>query len=108
MNYVENLVKTYPALAPVLEDVKLAADMIISSYRKGGKILVAGNGGSAADSEHISGEMLKGFLLRRRPSDDEMKALTERLSEEEAAMLQRGVPTIPLPSLILFPHFPSL
>ena len=99
MNYVENLVKTYPALAPVLEDVKLAADMIISSYRKGGKILVAGNGGSAADSEHISGEMLKGFLLRRHPSDDEMKALTERLSEEEAAMLQRGVPTIPLPSL---------
>ena len=99
MNYIDNLVNSYPALECVKDAVKLATDSILTSYRKGGKILVAGNGGSAADSEHIAGEMLKGFLLRRHPSESEMAALTEHLSSEEAAMLQRGVPTIPLPSI---------
>ena len=87
MNYLDNLTERYPELAPLKEKIGAAIDMIIESYKNGGKVLLCGNGGSAADSEHISGELLKGFILRREHCD------------EVPALLQRGVCAVPLPSL---------
>ena len=98
MNYLDNLTERYPELAPLKEKIGAAIDMIIESYKNGGKVLLCGNGGSAADSEHISGELLKGFMELRRPEGDELAALTEALGED-AVKLQRGVAAVPLTSL---------
>ena len=98
MNYLDNLTVRYPELAPLKEKIGLAVDMIIESYKRGGKVLLCGNGGSAADSEHISGELLKGFMELRRPEGEELAALTEALGED-APKLQRGVAAVPLTSL---------
>ena len=97
MNYLDNLIVRYPELAPLREKIGAAIDMIIESYKSGGKVLLCGNGGSAADSEHISGELLKGFLSKRPVTDAER----ERLSPlgDAADKLQRGIPAIPLTSL---------
>ena len=73
---------------------------ILDCYSACGKILLCGNGGSAADSEHIAGELLKGFLTKRTPNDRELTGLSLALgSEELAGKLQRGIPAIPLPSM---------
>ena len=66
---------------------------MIDTYKKGGKVLVCGNGGSASDSEHIVGELMKGFLLKR-PVNDER--LPNRLREK----LQSPLEAISLPSQI--------
>ena len=98
MNYVENMIERYPALASCEREVALAVSAVVDCCRSGGKLLLLGNGGSAADAEHISGELLKGFLSKRPPVGEELSLLTEALGED-AARLQRGIPAIPLTSL---------
>lgn len=63
---IDELVERYPALAVCREQVLAAAEQLTATYRAGGKLLICGNGGSAADSEHIVGELMKGFILPRR------------------------------------------
>ena len=52
-----------------------AIEVMIDSYKNGGKLLVCGNGGSASDSAHIVGELVKGFL-KKRPVDEAMVRAT--------------------------------
>lgn len=85
------LYERYPQLEACRADIEKARDMLIDTYRSGGKVLVCGNGGSAADSEHIVGELLKGFLLKRPVRD-------ERLPERLKRGLQGSLPAISLPS----------
>lgn len=94
------MTQRYPALGACAEDVRAAVDTLIECYRAGGKILLCGNGGSAADCEHIAGEFLKGFLSLRSPIGEELTALSAALKDESAAAkLQQGIPAIPLPSI---------
>ena len=86
MNHIENLSKRFPALSATVGDIEAVVEIICRMHRERGKLLLCGNGGSAADCEHISGELLKGFLLRRENKG------------EVASCLQRGVAAIPLPS----------
>jgi D-sedoheptulose 7-phosphate isomerase len=97
--YTEELIKRIPELAPSEEAIKAAVKLIVDCHKNGGKILLAGSGGSAADCEHISGEFLKGFLLKRTPDGEELKLLSEAVGEETALMLQGGIRAIPLVSL---------
>ncbi len=73
MNAVSDLIERYPALEVCRQSLEDAVIMLCDMYRKGGKLLVCGNGGSASDSEHIVGELMKGFV-KKRPIDDEMYA----------------------------------
>ncbi len=99
-NFINNLVNRYPELEPCKKSIEKAVATILDTYSAGGKILICGNGGSAADSEHIAGELLKGFLVKRTPSDRELTGLSLALeSEEKALKLQRGIPAIPLSSI---------
>jgi phosphoheptose isomerase len=59
--HFENLIERYPALEECRPDIQKAFDLLAAAFRKDGKLLLCGNGGSAADSEHWAGEMLKGF-----------------------------------------------
>ena len=74
---------------------------LISCYQRHGKLLVCGNGGSAADAEHIVGEMMKGFCLPRRLSDDDKARLTSVAGDDTellATKLQYGLAALSLVS----------
>lgn len=85
------LYERYPALNACKEDIERALKLMIQTYKNGGKILICGNGGSASDSEHIVGELLKGFKLKRTVTD-------ERIPEHLRSRLQGSLPAISLPS----------
>ena len=100
--YLDELISRYPVLAPVKADIRTAYETLKECYERGGKLLIAGNGGSCADSEHIVGELMKGFLSRRPISPEkraEMKKLNPDIGEDVLSKLQLAVPAIPLPSL---------
>lgn len=99
MKHVDLLVERYPALASIKDSIIDAYLLMEQSYLNGGKLLIAGNGGSASDSEHIAGELMKGFKLERRISDDFRKKLIEIDStrgEQLAKNLQQPLTAIPL------------
>ena len=86
-----NLYERYPVLKQCSSDIEKALDLMCSVYKSKGKILVCGNGGSAADSEHIVGELMKGFMQKRTVTD-------ERIPEYLRSGLQGALPAISLPS----------
>lgn len=86
-------------LVPLREQILQAGEMLLKAFRGGNKLLLCGNGGSCADCDHIAGEFLKGFLLKR-PVNSELKAVMAEkygnLGAEIAEKLQQGLPTISL------------
>ena len=80
MDFIAHLIERYPALNVCENDIREACRIVIASYEAGGKLLVAGNGGSAADSDHITGELSKEFLSRLSEIDEETGAyLSDKL-----------------------------
>ncbi len=77
--YLEELVLRYPALNSVMDRLTEAYVVMEKCFRQGGKLLVAGNGGSCADAEHIVGELMKGFKKDRKLPE----GLQGRLREED-------------------------
>lgn len=73
MTRIEGLISTYPELDICAADIQAAFETLRACYLNGGKVLTCGNGGSAADAEHIVGELMKGYLLKR-PIPQEMRA----------------------------------
>ena len=68
--HINLLISRYPALSVCREDIVKAFEIMEECYKNGGKLLIAGNGGSAADSEHIVGELMKSFKIKRKvPSE---------------------------------------
>ncbi|MBE6769867.1 MAG: SIS domain-containing protein [Ruminococcaceae bacterium] len=99
---LKTLIKRYPILKDSEADIKAAAEKIIACYEKGGKLLLCGNGGSAADCDHIVGELMKGFLKMRPLSDQQkaqMKAACPLLEDETLGKLQGALPAISLPNI---------
>ena len=97
--YVDELIERYPVLDDSREDIVKAYFTLEESYLHGGKLLVAGNGGSAADANHIVGELMKGFCLPRKMSEefaDKLKAVDEERGAELADKLQGALPAIAL------------
>lgn len=71
---LENLVTKYPELLNCVPAIQQAYEILRTSFAAGGKLLVCGNGGSAADAEHIVGELMKGFMSKRElPTDLQQK-----------------------------------
>jgi len=93
----DELIQRYPRLKmkPILQ----AYQILLECSRNGGKILVCGNGGSASDAEHIVGELMKGFKLKRELSPEE-KSIFRNLENGEkiADKIQKGIPAISLNS----------
>ena len=91
------LIERYPKLAVCKEDIKKAYELLEAAYSKGRKLLVCGNGGSASDSEHIVGELMKEFKLKRKVYIDQATALKEidpELGQVLADNLQGALPAI--------------
>lgn len=68
--YIDELIERYPVLEENKSSILNAYSILEQSYINNGKLLIAGNGGSAADSEHIAGELMKSFKLSRNVSSD--------------------------------------
>ena len=91
------LIERYPKLAVCKEDIKKAYELLEAAYINGRKLLVCGNGGSASDSEHIVGELMKEFKLKRKVYSDQataLKAIDLELGQVLADNLQGALPAI--------------
>lgn len=98
---MSELYTRYPQLKNCAESIEAALNLFIETYKNGGKIMVGGNGGSCADSEHIVGELMKGFMLKRPVGADfreKLKSLGFDDAEELCDNLQGSLPAISLPS----------
>ena len=97
--HVETLIKRYPDLQQIEKKILDSFFLLKECYKNGGKLMIAGNGGSAADAEHIVGELMKGFKLSRKPKTDFAKKLigeNEELGTILAQNLQGALPAIAL------------
>ncbi len=93
------LIERYPRLTVCQEDIKRAYEILETAYQKGGKLLVCGNGGSASDAEHIVGELMKEFKLKRKVYGNHAATLKEidpELGQVLADNLQGALPAISL------------
>lgn len=100
MEILDTLFECYPMLEGNKDEIRSACDMIIDCYKNKKKILVCGNGGSAADSEHIVGELMKGFNLKR-PMPSELK---ERFKDFENGEHIADTLQMPLRAISLVSH----
>ena len=99
MTHLDELLSRYPALAPCRAAIMAACDALVRSYAAGGKLLVCGNGGSAADADHIVGELMKGFLSARPLPEAQrarLRAADAELGPGLAGRLQGALPAINL------------
>lgn len=98
---MQELIKRYPALADCREEIKKSAEILVNTYKNGGKVITCGNGGSSADADHIVGELMKGFLKKRPLSEIEkleMKKNFPDIDDEILTSLQSGLPAVSLGS----------
>ena len=99
LKHIDLLVERYPSLESAKNDIVAAYLLLEESYENGGKLLVAGNGGSAADAEHIVDELMKGLKLPRKPETDlaeKLVAENQELGAVLAENLQGALPAIAL------------
>jgi D-sedoheptulose 7-phosphate isomerase len=98
---LSSLLERYPTLRSCERELRAAFDLLAAAYRGGNKLLVCGNGGSAADSEHIVAELMKSFLKPRPISAADTAKLEDAAGaagKEIASRLQGTLPAISLPS----------
>lgn len=98
MNSLPSFLERYPVLRPCEAQLQAAFALLASAFRNGNKLLVCGNGGSAADSDHIVGELMKSFLKRRPLPAEHVAALEQADGKALAERLQGSLPAISLPS----------
>lgn len=99
MDYLDRLVARYPALKCCKTNIQKAYQVMVQCFESGNKLLIAGNGGSCADSQHIVGELMKGFKLPRKCSAEfaeKMCKIDSTRGLELAEKLQGGLPAIAL------------
>lgn len=96
---LEELINRYPVLQECSESIENARIALISSYTNGGKLLLCGNGGSCADCEHITGELMKGFLKKRPLSKNKRFNMKKKYPEINPLYLEKLQDTLPAISL---------
>lgn len=100
--HIELLLKRFPQLTQCADDIEKAYLILEECYEKDGKLLIAGNGGSAADSEHIAGELMKSFKIPRpvpKEFAEKLKSIDPSRGEVLAHNLECGLMAIPLVAL---------
>jgi len=98
---LDQFLQEYPALSVCAADIEKAAEALIDCYRKGGKVLLAGNGGASADCAHIVGELMKGFLKKRPVTLEQAEKLALYGPDGEilARTLQGALPAVDLTAM---------
>jgi D-sedoheptulose 7-phosphate isomerase len=99
LDHLQQLTERYPVLSGIKDEIKKAFNIICKSYAHNGKLLIAGNGGSAADAEHIAGELMKTFSKKRNLPESfvsEIKKVDSEIAEYLVSRMQPGLPAIAL------------
>lgn len=99
METLSQLIKRYPALASCEKEIEQATNQIIKTFESGNRLYTCGNGGSAADADHIVGELMKGFLKKRPLTENQILKFDDK---EVAKGLMQGLPAISLHSQSAF------
>ena len=99
METLSELIKRYPLLAPCESEIQQATDLIIKTFESGNRLYICGNGGSAADADHIVGELMKGFLKKRPLTESQIATFDDK---DLAKGLMQGLPAISLHSQSAF------
>jgi len=97
--YLNLLIQRYPELAVIRESIENGYHIIRDSYKEGHKLLVSGNGGSAADAEHVVGELMKRFRIPRKIDDalaEKLKVINPERGAVLADQLENFLTAIPL------------
>ena len=96
---LNSLIDRHRELSGSKTEIAKAYDIIRQAFADGNKILICGNGGSAADSDHIAGELMKGFM-KKRPVSDDLKKKMQQIDPVRGALLsaslQGALPAIAL------------
>lgn len=100
MKHIDELVNRYPSLKSCKAEIENATRVFIEVYKKGGKLLICGNGGSASDAQHIVGELMKAFCKKRKISAEIERNLKKNpLFDDELILnLEGSLPAISLNS----------
>lgn len=96
---IDQLCERYPSLTTVKPAIEAACNQLIACYENGGKVLVCGNGGSCADSDHMVGELMKSFELKRpikTSLQEKLAAIDPERGGYLGSHLQQGLPAISL------------
>ena len=95
--HLDTLIKRHPATEICNEAINAAYELLRDTFSGGRKLLICGNGGSCSDSDHIAGELMKGFMKKRPVSPAFRAALAATGADPAAAdSLQEGLPAIAL------------
>lgn len=106
IEYLEKLFSDYPSLSHLSSDIHKAVDFLIECFYNSGTIYTCGNGGSAADADHIVGELMKGFRLKRQLTSAQANEIVRLYPDEGHEIvknLQQAIPAISLVSGISLP-----
>jgi D-sedoheptulose 7-phosphate isomerase len=95
----EQFFEAQQELCLLKKEIVAAADLLTECYRNGGMVLICGNGGSSSDAEHIVGELMKGFLLKRPLSPEDVSWFETHYGDTGRALaesLQNSLPAVAL------------
>lgn len=95
-NHAEELFRRFPELRAVSGPLFDVYSTLENVFVNGGKLFICGNGGSGSDSEHIVGELMKNFIIRRPHSDEMKKRFAESGASDMLDILQPGLPAVSL------------
>ncbi|MBR5797572.1 MAG: SIS domain-containing protein [Clostridia bacterium] len=98
------LIERYPTLASIKSEIETAYEQLISCFEAGNRVYLCGNGGSAADCEHMAGELLKCFKIPR-PMPDDLRAKLSEYGEDGEVLannLEGGLPVVSLTGHVAF------
>ncbi len=95
---LHELYQRYPLLRECEAEIRQTLELLLTSYREGGKLLICGNGGSASDSDHITGELMKEFCRKRSLPEEIRRKLKESGGEALADQIRGALPAISLDS----------
>lgn len=105
-DFLDELLARHPALSDCRQPIEAGYRVLVDCFASGGTLLVCGNGGSAADADHIVGELMKGFLSQR-PLPEDMRARLAAADPEIGvaigARLQGALPAINLAAGVSLP-----
>jgi D-sedoheptulose 7-phosphate isomerase len=97
---IEDLFVRYPKLLCCRESIFAALKILIECYKNDGKLLICGNGGSAADSQHMVGELMKAFVLPRKLSEDKQMKIKQSFPNNCQYLIDNLQQVLPSVSLL--------
>ncbi|SEN40539.1 D-sedoheptulose-7-phosphate isomerase [Lihuaxuella thermophila] len=97
---LEKLFSDHEDLRLCEKEIKQAYQLLVDCYRQNGKVLICGNGGSASDSEHMVGELMKDFMIRRSLAPEMKKRLADQFGDDGVYLAERLQGALPAISLV--------